>query len=157
MYYIGFFETDMNKMMMFYSPSKPTKREFSYFGKVLGPYKSEQDVKNTMKVLQRTYGYSTYGYRPNPMKVASHKQALGMIQKVMKYAKKLMKHELHGMVGSKCKACKYKKNPGEQYHNQKFMTYLRDSDKFKIGSQQYIEAIAKAYEHLKSAQDSIKE
>lgn len=56
------------------------------------------------------------------------------------------------------RCCKRRhKNPGEQYHNLMFQRYLKDSDVFKIGSQPYIAAIAKAYEHLKSAQASVRE
>jgi hypothetical protein len=49
------------------------------------------------------------------------------------------------------------KNPGKSYHDQKFLMYMRDLDKYIVGSAPYIATLAKAYEHLKSAKDSMRE
>ena len=48
----------------------------------------------------------------------------------------------------------YKKNPGKEYHDKKFMRYMRELEKYKVGSEPYIATLAKAYEHLESANDS---
>jgi uncharacterized protein YneF (UPF0154 family) len=50
-----------------------------------------------------------------------------------------------------------KKNPGQEYHDQKFITYMKDLEKYIVGSAPYIATLAKAYEHLQSAKDSIRE
>lgn len=120
MHYIGFLKNDLNVMMYFTSKTKPTRHTHGYFGKVLGPYDSEIDARNTMNVLKRGYGYRENPCRCNPLRRG-----------------------------------KRKSNPGEQYHNTMFMRYLKESDKYKIGSPQYVATIAKAYEHLKSAQASV--
>lgn len=57
-HYIGFLKTDLNKMLYFVSDKKPTRNTHWYFGKVLGPYSSEQEARDTMSVLKRGYGYS---------------------------------------------------------------------------------------------------
>jgi hypothetical protein len=181
MYYIGFFVTDMNKMMKFYSSKTPTKKMYPYFGKVLGPYETEQDATNTMTVLKRGYGYKEnpavserqrrfmcaelgrlragkrtktrmtekqlrdFCRKKNPAKVISHRQALALTKKIIAYGKKLLAHERAGV----------KENPGEQYHNRKFLEYLKELEKYKVGSPPYISTLAKAYEHLESAKDSM--
>jgi hypothetical protein len=52
---------------------------------------------------------------------------------------------------------KYRRNPGEEWHNRRFMEWLRESDKYKLGSIPYISAIARAYENLEAAQESVKQ
>lgn len=142
-YYIGFFNIDLNKMMKFYSSTKPTKKEYPFFGKVTGPYETEREVDDTMKVLKRAYGY-----RDNPVSnkikksdiIKGMKQAIKLTQKLMKEYDKIKS--------------KRKGNPGKEYHDRKFMMYLKELDKYRVGSQKYIATLAKAYEHLQSAKDS---
>jgi hypothetical protein len=76
--------------------------------------------------------------------VVSHKKALALTKKIVRYAKQLGIHERA-------------ENPGESYHDRKFLMYMRELDKYKIGSQPYIATLAKAYEHLESAKASIRE
>jgi len=83
----------------------------------------------------------------NPAKVISHKQAFVLTKKILAYAKKLYRHEQKGM----------KENPGVNYHQQKFLFYMSQLEKYVIGSKPYIELLAKAYEHLESAEASIRE
>lgn len=61
MYYVGFLKTDLRRMMLFWSDGKPTQQIYPYFGKVIGPYESEREARNAMKV-----GKVAYGYRENP-------------------------------------------------------------------------------------------
>lgn len=85
--------------------------------------------------------------KKNPAQVISHAQALKLTKKILGYAKKLYRHEQAGVKG----------NPGAGYHDRKFLMYMRDLEKYKIGSEPYIATLAKAYEHLESAKDSMKE
>lgn len=139
MYYIGFLSIDLNKMMLFWSDGKPTRQKFPYFGKVVGPYGSEKDARNTMTVVKKAYGY-----KENPIKGLVTKDG---IRKVIALSRRIVK--LYGKVR--------RKNPGEEYHTRKFTQYMRDLEKYKIGSRPYIETLAKAYEQLESARDSVKE
>jgi hypothetical protein len=59
--------------------------------------------------------------------------------------------------GAEKEAKKLKSNPGERYHSRKFMEYLRGLGKWKVGSPGYIRDLAKAYEHLESANESMKQ
>jgi len=83
----------------------------------------------------------------NPARVISHGQALKLTKKILAYAKQLFRHEQAGVKG----------NPGKSYHDQKFLIYMRDLEKYVIGSAPYIATLAKAYEHLESAKDSVEE
>lgn len=47
-----------------------------------------------------------------------------------------------------------KENPGQNYHDQKFIQYMKELEKYSVGSVPYIGTLAKAYEHLKSAKES---
>lgn len=69
-------------------------------------------------------------------------KAMKLTKKVIAYAK-----DLHST---------YKENPGQAYHDQKFIRYMKELDKYKIGSQPYIATLAKAYEHLESAKESMR-
>ena len=95
------------------------------------------------------------GHKRNPCecnpgeRVITHKEALALTKKVIAYGKKLFKHEAHGI--------KYGTNPGEEYHNQRFIRYMRELEKYELGSQKYIATLAKAYDQLESAKDSMRE
>lgn len=84
--------------------------------------------------------------KKNPVKVISHRQALQLTKRIISYAKKLFKHEIEGT--------KRYKNPGESYHMSKFMFYMKELEKYKVGSTPYISTLAKAYEHLQDAEAS---
>lgn len=187
MYYIGFFKNDLNRMMVFREDKIPTPKKYSYFGKVIGPYGSDSEARMVMKTLRRGYGYSydenpavserqrrfmcadlgrkragkktvtkmteqqlrdfCVKRKKNPARVISHKQALALTKKVMAYAKKLYRHEQAGV----------RENPGAGYHDRKFLAYMKELEKYAIGSQPYIATLAKAYEHLESARASREE
>lgn len=76
--------------------------------------------------------------------VISHRKALALTKKIIVYAKRLSKHERVGI----------RKNPGVEYHKQKFIYYMKELEKYRIASKTYIEILAKAYEHLQSMEDS---
>jgi hypothetical protein len=84
--------------------------------------------------------------KKNPAKVISHTKALQLTKRIISYAKKLFKHEIEGV--------KEYENPGESYHMSKFMYYMRELEKWKVGSNPYISTLAKAYEHLQDAEKS---
>lgn len=48
-------------------------------------------------------------------------------------------------------------NPEREYHDKKFLMYLRDTDKYRVGSAPYLTALGRAYAHLESARDSVDE
>jgi len=77
----------------------------------------------------------------------SDRQALALTKKIIEAGKRLFRHERSEL----------KQNPGKSYHDRKFLSYLGELEKYKIGSQQYIGALAKAYEHLESARESVKQ
>ena len=77
-------------------------------------------------------------YKKNVM---SPEKALRLTRKVIAYAKEIHKD--------------YKENPGQSYHDRKFLAYMKELEKYKVGSQPYIATLAKAYEHLESAKDSM--
>lgn len=135
-HYIGFLKNDLNKMLYFTSDKKPTRHTHWYFGKVLGPYRSEIEARDTMSVLKRGYGY-----RENPVRsnAVSTKEALALTKKVLSYAERIQR-------GYEA----YKKNPGEIYHTRKFLKYMKELEKHKLGSCQYMVTLAKANEHVKA-------
>lgn len=291
-YYIGFFAMDLNRMMKFYSIRKPTKAAYGFFGKVTGPYKTEQEVDNTMKVLKRAYGYQSNpavserqrrfmcadlgrvrsgrktvtGMREGQLRdfcIKKNPAGSYTITEILKYFKKDVlpkviskygvtntnmiklafneylkylvafkminprtlsklqvsefdtvrakkisasqirrgtEHELEHTTDraiARKIACDHlredpyyythlskmekqynknrisaddaikitkklvrayeayhKENPGKEYHDRKFLMYLRELEKYKVGSEKYIATLAKAYEHLESARDS---
>ena len=167
MYYIGFLKKDARHAMVFKSIKTPKRDDLTYFVKVMGPYGTERTARSRVNLIKR-YGYRenpvgeqidkavSYvkrgiraydAFKGNPAKVISHAQALKLTKKVIAYAKKLYKHEKAGVKG----------NPGAGYHDQKFLMYLRELEKYKLGSPPYIATLAKAYEHLESAKESMKQ
>lgn len=78
-------------------------------------------------------------YKKNPM---SPEKALRLTRKVIAYAKDLRKD--------------YQENPGQNYHDQKFIQYMKELEKYPVGSVPYIGTLAKAYEHLESAKESMR-
>lgn len=182
MWYIGFLKKNTKHTVLFQSIKTPKQSDLTYFLKVVGPFKTE-DKARTEQFYLRSQGYRenpvknpAYSERQrkfmcaelgrkragkktktgmtetqlrdycrkNPAKVISHKQAYALTKKIVQYAKKLFKHEQKGM----------KENPGVDYHKQKFLSYIKELEKYVIGSRPYIELLAKAYEHLESMKDS---
>lgn len=78
-------------------------------------------------------------YKKNVM---SADKAMRLTKKVIAYAKDLREE--------------YQKNPGQNYHDQKFLMYMKELEKYKLGSVPYIGTLAKAYEHLESAKESMR-
>jgi len=187
MYYLGFLKNDLKYYVVFKSLVKPQRGDFKFFNRVMGPYMTEEAARNGLITIRRVYGEYGYRENPavserqrrfmcaelgrkragkktqtgmtdrqlrdfcrkkNPaQRVISHKQAYVLTKKIIVYAKKLFKHEQKGMKG----------NPGKEYHDQKFMSYLRELEKYTVGSAPYIATLAKAYEHLESAKASMRE
>jgi hypothetical protein len=83
-------------------------------------------------------------YKKNYM---SDRQALILTRKVIEAGKKLFRHEQSEL----------RQNPGKSYHDRKFLHYIKELEKYKIGSSPYIATLAKAYEHLESARESMRE
>ncbi len=50
-----------------------------------------------------------------------------------------------------------KRNPGEEYHNRKFREHLKQTEIWKLGSPSYLIELGRAYAHLESARDSVRE
>lgn len=145
MWYVGFLGVDLNRMVVFSDEQTPTKRKYPYLGKVLGPYVEEWEARNTMKVLRRGYGYvenPAYSERQRKFMCAE----LGRLRSGKRTKTKMTGRQLRDYC---------KKNPGEAYHNRKFLSYIADLEKYKVGSQPYIVTLAKAYEHLESSMDSM--
>ena len=72
----------------------------------------------------------------------SDKQALALTRKVIAYGKKLLMHE---------KGELRRNNPIEARHVERFVEGIKQLDKYVVGSRPYIQALAKAYEHLEGA------
>jgi len=148
MYYIGYLSYDTKHMIVFKSIKTPRKSDLTYFIKVIGPYNTEFEanralrrVKNRKKSHRMGVHYN--GHNPVSGYRSSEWESVQLTNKLMRYAKKVL-----GEV---------KKNPGEEYHNREFLRFLTELEKYRIGSKPYIETLAKAYEHLKSAEASMKE
>lgn len=143
MYYLGFLKENTKDVVVFRAIVKPKKGDYSYFTKVMGPYSSEKMARTGLRALKRVYG--EYGYQENPVK-ESRAQYLKDVKRAIALTRKVMK--LYGTIR--------KKNPGKNYHDQKFLMYMRDLEKYIIGSAPYIATLAKAYEHLQSAKESMR-
>src|SRR5574337_1078274 len=116
-------------------------------------YSAKEAMQLAWKEFRKTYDWyhgrvvvKNNPKKDNPERVISHKQALALTKKIIRYAEKLFKHERHGV--------KYGTNPGADYHDRKFIYYMKELEKYAIGSQPYIATLAKAYEHLESARES---
>lgn len=145
MYYLGMLHRNLKDVVIFRSP-RLGKKEKGHFIKVLGPYLTEQLARDDLKVLKKMYGYKENPskkvrdkYKRNPM---SPEKALRLTRKVIAYAKDLRKD--------------YQENPGHSYHDQKFLQYMKELEKYPVGSVPYIGTLAKAYEHLESAKESMR-
>jgi hypothetical protein len=79
-------------------------------------------------------------YKKNIMSAA---KALKLTKKVIAHSRDIYKT--------------YKENPGAGYHDRKFLQYIKELEKYKLGSPPYISTLAKAYEHLESAKESLRE
>ena len=144
MYYIGFLKKDAEHAMVFKSVVSPKKGDYTYFVKIIGPYPEKAEADMILR------NFKAVGWHDNPVvnkkrikNIMSPEKALRLTRKVISYAKDLHKE--------------YKSNPGVAYHDKKFLFFMRELEKYKIGSPPYISTLAKAYEHLESAKDSKKE
>jgi hypothetical protein len=162
-HYIGFLKTDLNKMLYFTSEKKPTRHTHWYFGKVLGPYESESEALNTMGVLKRGYGY-----RENPVK---HRMRNPLLRKrefkseasFLKFVRTIVKEwgnervswyfnerTRRYVVYFPKATSKRMMNPGEDFHVRKFIRFMKELEKYEVGSCEYKIALARANEHMKS-------
>jgi hypothetical protein len=249
MYYLGFLKHNTKDVVVFKAIVKPKKKDYSYFTKVMGPYRSEEGARRGLVALKQAYG--EYGYQENPSSASraqyrlqnpatSERQRrfmcaeLGRLRSGKKTITSMKEgqlrdfcrkknpfiaesqirrgtmHELEHTtdraiarkiacdhlkedpkyythltsmekrvkatghnVMSRAKALKLtkqvlsfgkevyrtyrEKNPGKSYHDQKFIQYMKDLEKYVVGSAPYIATLAKAYEHLESAKASTEE
>jgi hypothetical protein len=63
-YYLGFLKQNTKDVVIFKSLKTPNRRDFSYFVRVMGPYKSEDGARAGLHNLKVAYG--EFGYRENP-------------------------------------------------------------------------------------------
>lgn len=80
----------------------------------------------------------------------THKQAYAVTKKLVKYAKQLYRHEQAGVR-------KHLHNPDREWHEQRFLEYMWELEKYKIGSPSYNKILGKAYAHLEAAKAEEKE
>ena len=166
MYYLGFLKDNTTDVVIFKAIVKPKKNDYSYFTKVMGPYQSEGNARKGLRALKQAYG--EYGYRENPSKEsrASYRKIGGVgCQKGHVHSGRRVRSE-NPLKSSVEKAVRLTKrlirgyeafrqeNPGKSYHDQKFLRFMGELEKYTIGSSPYIATLAKAYEHLESAKDS---
>jgi hypothetical protein len=135
-YYIGFLKESKKHAVVFKSIVKPKKDDLTYFLKVVGPYSSWDAAKIGLKMFR--------GYRENPVTNPVSQDDVREAVQLTKRVYKLYKSVRKG-------------NPGKRYHDQHFIQYMKDLDKYVLGSAPYTATLAKAYEHLQSARDSDRE
>jgi len=140
MYYIGFLKKDARHVMVFKSIKTPKRDDLTYFVKVMGPYGTERTARSRVNLIKR------YGYRENPVGEKLQKVVMGA-DKAVAITKKLIR----------AYETLRKENPGAGYHDKKFLMYMKELEKYKLGSAPYIATLAKAYEHLESAKESMKQ
>jgi hypothetical protein len=174
MYYLGFLKRDMRHVVVFRAIVKPKPGDYTYFLKVIGPYITEQEARNDLRHMrgyrenpatserQRKFMCAELGRlrsgkrtqttmtekqvrdfcrKKNPAKYLSDRQALALTKRVMAAGKKLLRHE----------RSEIRRNPEEQKHVDKFIEHMKTLEKYVVGSKPYIEALAKAYEHVQVA------
>jgi hypothetical protein len=135
-FYVGFLKESKTHAVVFRSIIQPRRGDFSYFVKVMGPFNSWEAAKHGLKSFK---GYSENPVK-NPISKADIQEAVALGKRVYRLYKSVRK-----------------KNPGKSYHDQRFLSFMKELDKYVIGSAPYIATLAKAYEHLQSAQDSERE
>lgn len=168
MYYLGFLKQNTKDVVIFKSLKAPRKGDFAYFIRVMGPYQTEGNARKGLVRLKESYG--EFGYHENPSskaraiykkkgitcrkdhahngKCASYQNPLGAtVEKAVKLTKKLVR----------AYDAFRQDNPRKSYHDQKFLRFMGELEKYKVGTPPYIAVLAKAYEHLQSAKDSEKE
>jgi hypothetical protein len=134
MYYLGFLKTNTKDVVIFKSIKKPHKKDYNYFTGVMGPYGSEVEARKSLSAMRGR------GYRANPAKYMSDKQALALTKKMIAVGKKLLKHE----------RSEIRRNPEEKEHVSQFLHHMKTLEKYALGSKPYIETLAKAYEHMQA-------
>ena len=165
MYYLGFLKQNTTDVVIFKAIVKPKKTDYSYFTKVMGPYQSDGNARKGLRALKQAYG--EYGYRENPSKESRALYRKGGVgcQKGHVHSGRCARFEnpLRSSVDKAVRLTKRlirgyeafrQENPGKSYHDQKFIRFMGELEKYKIGSPPYIATLAKAYEHLESAKDS---
>ena len=137
-YYLGFLKNkkDTDSAVVFKSMVRPDRDSYKYFVHVVGPFDTEKGARIELSVLKRRYGV-----KENPIKGLVTKDG---IRKAIALSRKVKK--LYGQIR--------KNNPGKSYHDRKFLQYMKELEKYVIGSAPYIAVLAKAYDQLESAKDS---
>mgnify|MGYP001561035566 CR=1 FL=1 len=126
MYYIGFLKNDHTHGVVFRSATKPKRIDYLYFLNVVGPYKSWDAAKNGLKLFR--------GYKENPVKNGITKKditkAIGLTKRVIRMFGALRK-----------------KNP---VPIGKFLSYMKQLEKLVVGSKEYAQVLAKAYQEVQA-------
>jgi hypothetical protein len=152
MYYLGFLKQNTKDVVIFKSIKAPSRKDFTYFVRVMGPYKSEAGARTGLHNLKKAYG--EYGYREESScpkdhvhsgKCARYGNPLkATVDKAVRLTRKFLRaYEAFRQ-----------ENPGRDYHDQRFIRFMGELEKYNVGSPPYIATLAKAYEHLQSAKDS---
>jgi len=135
-FYIGFLKESKEHAIIFRSIVRPKKSDYTYFIKVIGPYSTWATARTGLKHFK--------GYKENPcsnpISREDVREAIALGKKVYRLYKSVRRS-----------------NPGKSYHDQHFIEYMKELDKYVVGSPPYIATLAKAYEHLKSAKASERE
>ena len=186
MYYLGFLAQDPKHVVIFKSVKTPKKDDFKYFTSVSGPYETEVMARYTLKQMKRQYGYkenpcecasvsqirrgTKHELEHTTDRAIARKIAMDHLKEDPRYYTHLTKMEKqykrNPFSGEKAVGITKKlirayeayrqENPGKAYHDQKFIQHMKELEKYKIGSAPYISTLAKAYEHLESAKESMR-
>jgi hypothetical protein len=182
---------NLKDVVIFRTNGKLKAKENKAFVKVLGPYPTEQAVRDDLKVLKKMYGYRENPASCSRCRKISQRQIQRGIQHELEHTKSrrvsrriacdhlredpyyythLLKMEKQYKknpvsVDNAVRITKKlvrayeayrKENPGQNYHDQKFIQYMKELEKYTVGSVPYIGTLAKAYEHLESAKESMR-
>lgn len=130
MYYIGFLKNDPNHAVLFKSIKKPTREDYRFFISVSGPYGSWREAKYSLDILKGR----DRGIKENPVKYpitkADIKRSVGLTRKLIRMFGTLRK-----------------KNPSNVG---KFLTYMQQLEKLVVGSKEYAQVLAKAYQEMQA-------
>lgn len=129
MYYIGFLKNDPRHAVLFKSVETPTKKNYAYFVAVSGPYNSWRAAKYSLEVLK-----DSDKVKENPVKNRLIKKE---VVRATALTKKLIR--MFGVIR--------KHNPGA---TGRFLQYMKQLEKFVIGSKEYAEVLAKAYKEIET-------
>lgn len=184
MFYLGFLKRNTKDVVIFRSLKIPKKHDYRYFTRVMGPYGSEGEARKSLSAM-RGQGYhenpvkislsqirrgTNHELEHTTDRAIARKIAMDHLKEDPRYYTHLTKMEKQyksnpfsaekavGITKKLIRAYEAyrQENPGKSYHDQKFIQYMKELEKYKIGSAPYISTLAKAYEHLESAKESVR-